>query len=148
VIPLHISQRILSITIDGLKTAIHSEKVILFLGKKTKEAFMVQEFVVPVQKADTDYFEIPPESVREIMKTLCACRLMIVGQIHTHPLDAFHSEADDRYAIIRQLNAYSIVLPHFAQPVTVQNFHSLAAVFTLNQQNRWEQQSSNNIVIV
>ncbi|MHC2297262.1 hypothetical protein ACVJBD_001468 [Rhizobium mongolense] len=66
-------------------------------------------------------------------------RLRVLAQIHSHPGRAFHSEADDEWAIVRHAGALSLVLPRFAQEATVDNFLGLAATYVLSTQNRWEE---------
>jgi proteasome lid subunit RPN8/RPN11 len=65
-------------------------------------------------------------------------RLMIVAQVHSHPGDAFHSEADDEWAIVRHEGAYSIVVPRFARGVSVRSFVQDAAVYKLSAEDVWE----------
>jgi hypothetical protein len=81
------------------------------------------------------------------MKKLKATRMMLVAQMHTHPLEAFHSPADDRWAILRHLNAYSIVLPWFASTTSLNNFKTNAATFVLNHSNNWIEIDNENIII-
>lgn len=39
----------------------------------------------------------------------------LLVQLHTHPLEAFHSWVDDQYPISHRLGFVSIVIPHFAR---------------------------------
>jgi hypothetical protein len=39
---------------------------------------------------------------------------LLAGQIHAHPDQAYHSDADDELALIRLPGGLSIVVPHFA----------------------------------
>ena len=55
-----------------------------------------------------------------------------MAQVHSHPGEAFHSPADDRWAIPRQVGALSIVLPFFAAGISEETFFEQAAVFTLS----------------
>lgn len=36
-------------------------------------------------------------------------------QVHTHPMEAFHSSTDDAYPIIHSVGFLSLVIPNFAQ---------------------------------
>jgi hypothetical protein len=63
--------------------------------------------------------------------------LMVAAQVHTHPHEAFHSAADDRWAIVRHVGALSLVLPDFAQKTSIDSFLNEAAVFRLSDRNEW-----------
>ena len=62
---------------------------------------------------------------------------MIAAQVHTHPFEAFHSEADDRWAIVRHVGAVSLVVPYFATTTTPDNFLDQIALFSLDANNQW-----------
>jgi hypothetical protein len=59
---------------------------------------------------------------------------MVVAQVHSHPMDAFHSCIDDAEAIPRRAGAYSLVLPNFG---TRQGLLDDAALFRLDGRGRW-----------
>jgi hypothetical protein len=40
---------------------------------------------------------------------------LLAVQLHAHPSDAFHSESDDRHAVVTQTGAVSIVLSNFGR---------------------------------
>ena len=44
---------------------------------------------------------------------------ILLAQIHTHPREAFHSYVDDTYPISHRIGFVSIVIPNFAQNVTL-----------------------------
>ena len=44
---------------------------------------------------------------------------ILFAQIHTHPREAFHSFVDDMYPISHRIGFVSIVIPNFAQNVTL-----------------------------
>jgi len=61
----------------------------------------------------------------------------VASQVHTHPGEAFHSRADDQWAIVRHRGALSVVLPQFAATTTPDSFLLEAAVYQLNSSNAW-----------
>ena len=92
------------------------ERVVLWLARSTaRDQAPIAEVYEPEQIADVDYFKLPPESIRRLMVHLRTTRRKVVAQIHTHPGQAFHSEADAEWAIIRHVGALSLVLPRFAE---------------------------------
>jgi sugar phosphate isomerase/epimerase len=115
----------------------HRECVVLFIGKRGADKIVVVDVVRPEQRAGRDHFEIPPRSMRRIFDLLRRDRLMVAAQAHTHPLEAFHSRADDRWAIIRHQGALSIVLPHFAKHTSPETFLGDMALFRYSADNRW-----------
>jgi hypothetical protein len=131
-----------------LKQSFDKEKIILWLGEEKTDTYMVTEVFVPIQITDRDYFTIPPEGMNELLRKLKTTRSMLVAQVHTHPFEAFHSLADDKWAILRHLNAYSLVLPWFGATTNVANFKSQVASFILTHLNKWEKADNNNLLIL
>jgi hypothetical protein len=115
------------------------ECLVLWLGQRHADGIEVKRVLRPQQMAGRDFFRIPPQSMRSIMRQLKVERLMIAAQIHTHPFEAFHSEADDRWAIVRHVGAVSLVVPFFATTTTPDNFLDQSALFSLDANNRWVQ---------
>jgi len=113
------------------------ERVLLWLAESNHQRLTIAELMVPVQYATSDRFHIPPEGMREIMSRLAERRLMIAAQVHSYPEEAFHSAADDKWAIVRHKGALSLVLPNFCERTTVWTFAADAAVYELNEKNAW-----------
>lgn len=125
----------LSILKDAGRT--RQECLVLWLGERRNDSIVVRSALRPQQIAGQDFFRIPPQSMRSIMKRLRNERLMIAAQVHTHPFEAFHSEADNRWAIVRHVGALSFVVPYFAASTTSDNFLDQSALFSLDVNNRW-----------
>jgi proteasome lid subunit RPN8/RPN11 len=143
-LPVIVSQRCVVETIAILQEAgsRSSERVVMWLGSRNADAIEVKEVYVPEQQADFDFFHIPPEGMQSLLSKLCQKRLMIAAQVHSHPGEAFHSEADDVWAIVRHAGALSLVLPHFALNTKIKSFKTDAAVFVLSSANQWEEVAS------
>ena len=114
-----------------------SECVVLWLGRREDDNIRVEELYVPIQEASYDYFHIPENSMERLFQKIRPQRLMIAAQVHTHPRSAFHSYADDTWAIIRHAGALSLVIPYFAQRTHQKTFVSHTSVFALSSQNVW-----------
>jgi proteasome lid subunit RPN8/RPN11 len=114
------------------------ERVVFWLGRRaaTGDAAIV-EIHVPQQEAAEDYFRIPPDSMIAFMNHLRRARLALLAQVHSHPGEAFHSLADDRWAVVRHEGGLSIVVPEFAADVTAANFEAESAVFRLTKDDHW-----------
>jgi len=135
--PLEISSNEIRQTISLLRRAGHRECVLLWLGRRETGVQHIVEVYRPTQKASIDYFEIPRNGMADLMARLRTQGLYVASQVHTHPGEAFHSWADDRWAIVRHRGALSIVLPEFARTTTQENFLLEAAVYQLNPLNEW-----------
>ena len=135
--PVEISVTTVTETIRLLREARERECVLLWLGRRERGVQRVVETYRPPQKAAIDYFEIPRQSMAELMSHLRTHHLYVAAQVHTHPEEAFHSLADDKWAIVRHGGAFSIVVPWFAVTVTPANFTEVAAVYQLDSANAW-----------
>jgi len=137
---LHYSEYILKQTLNSLCDGGQEKRecIVLWLGKKSGSTISVSEVLMPRHYAETDYFHIDRSSMLEIQTYIRENRLMIAAQVHTHPMQAFHSKADDDWAFIRHVDALSIVLPYFAKNISSDNFMEEAAVFKLSEKNTWD----------
>jgi hypothetical protein len=57
--------------------------------------------------------------------------------VHSHPAKAFHSRADDEWAIVRHEGALSLVVPDFASRTSADSFATDIAAFVLTSSNEW-----------
>lgn len=125
------------------------ERMVAWLGKDLLTgAGRVREVYEPEQLCKMDRFYIPPASMTALMGTLGRTRSKILAQLHTHPHEAFHSEADDVWAIIRHRGALSLVLPHFAQATTADNFLDQVKTYEFSADAHWRLVSNSCLEIV
>lgn len=113
------------------------EGMLLWLGCRECTGVVVNQIYVPKHESGMDYFWISAAAMTELMHFLRSNRLMIAAQVHSHPAEAFHSAADDRWAIVRHEGALSLVLPDFALRTTTESFVADTAVFSLSATNCW-----------
>jgi proteasome lid subunit RPN8/RPN11 len=132
---------IVEVTLDWLRQAGHARRecVALWLGRRDPATIDVVEAYRPEQTAEIDMFHIPPRGMTELHAVLRQRRLMVAAQVHSHPAEAFHSKADDRWAIVRHEGALSLVVPHFALQTTTQSFLSHTKVYRLTAACRWQE---------
>jgi hypothetical protein len=126
-------------TVDELRAASTTERMVLWLGHRDAAGATVREVFVPQQQAESDYFHVPPAGMQELLQKLRTHRWMVAAQVHTHPEEAFHSWADDRWAIVRHVGALSLVVPRFCQETTADTFVRDALVFRLTRDNKFVQ---------
>lgn len=113
------------------------ECVVLWLGKRKNNAITVEDVYLPIQHAEADMFHITPVGMTNLQIVLRQHRLMVAAQVHSHPEEAFHSSADDKWAIVRHENALSLVLPNFALNTTNENFLNHTKVFRFSPSSEW-----------
>lgn len=113
------------------------ECVILWLGRRSGDCIDVVDAYRPKQVARNDMFQIPPASMNTLYAELRQNRLMVAAQVHSHPMEAFHSRADDRWAIIRHEGALSLVVPYFASDTTTANFLEQTKIFQFSDEAIW-----------
>jgi proteasome lid subunit RPN8/RPN11 len=140
--PLLVEQTILALQASGRR---RQEGVVLWLGHRSEKYDNIVEVFEPMHRADVDYFHIPPQGMNQLLQHLGTTGTAIVAQVHSHPGRAFHSRADDEWAIVRHVGALSIVLPQFASSVTLENFKELGAFFRLSAANVWQPVSDGNL---
>ncbi|WP_070267949.1 Mov34/MPN/PAD-1 family protein [Duganella sp. HH101] len=120
------------------------ETVVFWVGKDNQ----ISEVFRPEQNVRADMFHLPPAAMRNLMAYLRQNRKKILAQIHSHPNEAFHSRADDQWAVIRHQGALSFVLPEFARTTTVDNFMQEVAAFSLSASDQWVQISSDQAIAI
>ncbi len=114
------------------------EGIVLWLAGRSAVRLDVCEAFVPMHEASSDFFWIPKRGMDQLLEVLRARRWMVAAQVHSHPQEAFHSHADDQWAVVRHEGALSIVLPYFARNITSRGFLDAAAMFMLAD-GRWEE---------
>jgi proteasome lid subunit RPN8/RPN11 len=115
------------------------ECVVLWLGKRQADHIDLLSCCKPLQFAKADQFIIPPEGMAALQSKLRADRLMVAAQVHSHPEDAFHSKADDTWAIIRHEGAISLVVPRFASDTFIDNFLDQTKVYRFSSGATWDE---------
>lgn len=137
---IRVPEKIIGDTISFLKergSVANSEAVVLWLGRREASGITIEELYIPEQEASEDYFRIPPISMMALVAHVRSTGFFVAAQVHSHPKKAFHSVADDTWAVVRHVGALSLVLPYFASRTTVLNFVEQCAVFSLSATNAW-----------
>jgi len=137
--PVIVPGTIVRDTLAELKSAGHrkSERVALWLGRRTRDCITIESLWIPEQTAGYDFFDIPRHAMEALFGELKKRRLMVAAQVHTHPGRAFHSHADDKWAIVRHKGALSLVVPYFALRTETDTFVRETALFVLSSANEW-----------
>ncbi len=95
------------------------EGLVLWLGllePNTGKAHVTHAFVPEQESISNEdgvgYF-VNTETLFKFNRALSETGLRLIAQVHSHPREAYHSEADDRYAIITAEGGLSLVVPNF-----------------------------------
>lgn len=95
------------------------EGMVLWVGTVRPSKATVESVLVPpqnpIRSEDGVGYFITGETLREVNMYLSKNRLRLIAQVHSHPTEAYHSETDDRYAIVTAEGGISIVVPDFAR---------------------------------
>jgi proteasome lid subunit RPN8/RPN11 len=147
---LHISPTAIEETLKSLKRSArrNSEGIVLWLGRRAEPTSSVSRVYEPIHTAAADFFHIPKQGMAHMLALMGENDVSVLAQVHSHPQEAFHSEADDQWAIVRHLGALSLVLPDFARDATIENFMQLAATYRLDERNRWSRVSAHHLCSV
>jgi proteasome lid subunit RPN8/RPN11 len=147
---LNLGTTILDETLTGLRLGgvEDCETVALWLGRRSPNDQTVVQVYRPKQIIDRDRFEIPPESMRELLGHLRKERLQLVAQVHSHPARAFHSRADNEWAIVRHVGALSLVVPWFGLRTSCNSFLDDVACFQLDEADHWHEVSPDSVLRV
>jgi hypothetical protein len=94
------------------------ELLILWLGRVDGGTAMVLRAVAPSQESlsseDGVGYLVSSETLFELNRLLAETKLRLIAQVHSHPAEAYHSEADDRWAVVTTDGGFSLVVPDFA----------------------------------
>jgi len=113
------------------------EGIVLWLGRRVDDHIQVTDAYQPPHISKADMFHITPEGMKALHNELRHRRQMVAAQVHTHPGRAYHSKADDDWAIVRHVGALSLVLPYFAFGTTAETFLDFAKVYRFSEDGIW-----------
>lgn len=138
---VHCSTAHVASTLDHLREAGTRcvECVVLWLGRRSRQGIEVVSVYRPQQRAAADMFHIPPDSMATLRDTLRRDRVMVAAQVHSHPHEAFHSQADDHWAVVRHVGALSLVVPEFAAYTRVDTFQERTKIFRFSAAAHWRE---------
>jgi proteasome lid subunit RPN8/RPN11 len=94
-----------------------SEGLVLWVGNIVAQDAAVERIVVPPQRAvrsegGVGYF-VSEATLVELNNFLSTEKLRLLGQVHSHPGRAYHSDVDDRFALVTASGGLSLVVPDF-----------------------------------
>ncbi|MFL5348698.1 MAG: Mov34/MPN/PAD-1 family protein [Hyalangium sp.] len=118
---VRLSRRVLVETVRALQNfgSEGNEGLVLWVGLIEDAVATIQGTLIPPQESirseeGVGYF-VTTETLFSLNRFLSEKRLRLIAQIHSHPTEAYHSETDDRYAIVTTEGGFSLVVPYFAR---------------------------------
>lgn len=93
------------------------EGLVLWVGQAISEGrFVITRHIEPRQGASALHFDVPADEMSRIFAELADLGERLLIQVHSHPAEAFMSNADMRSPVVSHRGAVSVVVP---------NYHSL-----------------------
>src|SRR6266851_4587050 len=89
------------------------EGIAYLFGQTDGETTIVLGAIRPDAETTRGSFNVPSAAVARVVRKISDLGLQLVGQVHSHPVDAFHSEGDDIGARIAYQGFISIVVPDY-----------------------------------
>jgi proteasome lid subunit RPN8/RPN11 len=100
-----------------LKPEIHSrqEGIAYLLGQSDGTTTVALAEIRPEAQVTRGSFVVGAPAMAKVVRAAVDRGLQVVGQVHTHPADAYHSDGDDDGARIAFTGYASIVLPDYGR---------------------------------
>lgn len=122
------------------------EGVVLWPGRRDGPRISIEEALVPRQTVfRSEYglgYRVDEDELARIADHLADNQLVLPAQVHSHPGEAYHSEADDTDPIVATLGGLSIVVPDFASGPPVP---AAWAVYRLFPAEGWVELTSDEV---
>jgi proteasome lid subunit RPN8/RPN11 len=112
------------------------EGVVLWPGRLSGRTCRVTEALVPEQLTGPFAYRIPDDETFRIVDWTAAHGLVIPVQVHSHPAEAYHSEADDERAFVQHIHALSVVVPDFGD-IPPSEFFDASVTYELDETGAW-----------
>jgi hypothetical protein len=133
---------VLATTLEGLSLGADREMLCYWIGSALPPGegghsrAVVTTVAFPRIESGRAYFRVV-DGQMGLINEWCAERgLWVLGQVHTHPTDEEHSEADECYPASHRPGFLSVVIPFFAQLSTIRDPHWRG--YRLSAEASWE----------
>lgn len=117
------------------ETARGHEGIVYLLGQTDGFTSIVLSVFRPVARTTRGSFHVDTAAMRQVVEAANAHGLQVVGQLHTHPGEAYHSDGDIAGALIRFGGFVSIVLPEYGK--VLPSFGGAAIYMFSGAERRW-----------
>ena len=102
------------------------EGIVYFVGLTTGSTTLALSAMTPTVSATPGSVDVSASDLGKVIRFAALSGLQVVGQLHTHPCGAYHSDGDLEGMRIRHPGYCSIVVPNYgAQLPSLQDAHTL-----------------------
>lgn len=91
------------------------EGVAYLIGQSDGTTTLAVAAIRPAAVTTKGSFRVPAPAMARVVRAAVDQGLQVIGQVHTHPGDAYHSDGDDDGARIAFTGFVSIVLPDYGR---------------------------------
>jgi proteasome lid subunit RPN8/RPN11 len=127
-------------------TARGHEGIVYLLGQTDGFTSIALSVFRPQARTTQGSFNVDTGAMRLVIEAANAHGLQVVGQLHTHPGEAFHSEGDVAGALIRFGGFISIVLPEFGRHLP--DFTAAAIYMFSGSDRRWVDLAATDVSVL
>ena len=117
-----VPEDVLDPTLEALAAAGEQEVEGMVVWGGTRDGDNVFRFVVAYGPRQSSYktehgllVRVEADALDEVNQAFSARGLILAGQAHSHPTDAYHSFTDDTRPLVTLLGGLSLVVPDFAR---------------------------------
>ncbi len=121
------------------------EGIVYLLGQTNGSSTLFTTAVRPQSETTHGSFSVTAPAMARVVRTAAAVGLQVVGQVHTHPGRAYHSEGDVEGARIVYDGFVSVVLPEYGRRLPA--LHG-AAVYMYRQGQGFVEISADHVDVI
>jgi proteasome lid subunit RPN8/RPN11 len=144
---LIVSQACLGAIQAGLEPEVRKghEGIVYLLGRTDGIIALATTIFRPEARTTPGSFHVEPRAMAACIQAAAKYELQVVGQLHTHPGEAYHSDGDVEGARIRYPGYASVVLPNYGRMLP-SLAGAAAYIWTVN--GVWRQLGPQDLIIV
>ena len=91
------------------------EGIVYLLGQSDGATTLIVSVIRPRARTTRGSFSVSSAAMAQTVRTTVGFGLQVVGQAHTHPGEAYHSEGDEKGARIAYSGYVSVVFPDYGR---------------------------------
>ncbi len=95
------------------KTRARHEGIVYFVGRTDGYVTLITSVFIPEATTTHGSFNVSARSMAKLVEFAASHGLQVVGQLHTHPMGAFHSDGDIEGTHIHYQGYVSMVVPNY-----------------------------------
>jgi proteasome lid subunit RPN8/RPN11 len=121
------------------------EGIVYLLGRTDGTVTLGVSVFRPQARTTQGSFDVSTAAMAQCVSQASEYELQVIGQIHTHPGQAYHSDGDVEGARIRYAGYVSLVIPHYGRRLP-----SLAglAAYIWTAAGKWADLAAADIVVI